>query len=259
MWSRKIGLILGLALSCAAVPALAQEDDANDPLEPFNRAVFEFNRGLDTVLLKPLAQAYRFVLPQFLRDGVQNLLNNARTPVILANDLLQGEWSRAGETGMRFAINTMLGAGGIFDVAEASGQAPSFHNEDFGQTLGVWGVPEGPYLVLPVFGPSPPRDTVGLVGDVFMDPFAYYLHNIHKDWVNVARTGVRAIDTRSRNIETLDDIERDSIDFYATIRSLYRQRRDDEIRNGRSGPPAPMPQISLDTAPDQEVERVALR
>lgn len=252
-------LVAAALVLVAATPARAQGEDPNDPIEGFNRAMFEFNRGLDSYLLRPAAEAYRFVFPSPIRTGVRNVLDNARTPVILGNDLLQGEWKRAGETTQRFFINTVLGIGGLFDIASLTGQGPAFHNEDFGQTLGVWGASEGPYLMLPVFGPAPPRDAAGMVVDTLMDPFTWYLAHINKSWVGVARFGVDGVDRRERNIETLDEIERGAIDFYATIRSLYRQRRDDEIRNGRPGSLTSRPDIRLDTRADDKPSRIAAR
>src|ERR1051325_191434 len=205
-WTACLKAMLLAPMLLATGHASAQ-DEANDPWESFNRAIFEFNRGLDTAIVRPAAEAYRFVLPWPIRDGIRNLLNNARTPVILANDLMQGEWKRAGETFQRFAANSLLGVGGIFDVASYTGLA-DFHSEDFGQTLGVWHVGEGPYLVLPIIGPAPPRDAAGIVVDVFLDPYTYYLRNIHKEYVGAARFVVYAVELRSRNIETLDEIER---------------------------------------------------
>ena len=250
--------VVAAVLALGPAAQVAAQDDANDPIEGFNRAMFEFNRGLDRILLRPVAEAYRFIFPSPIRTGVRNVLNNAHTPVILGNDLLQGEWKRAGETTQRFAINTLMGIGGLFDIASLTG-GPDFHDEDFGQTLAVWGVSEGPYLVLPVFGPAPPRDAVGKLGDVLMDPFTYYLPSIDKEWVGVVRFLVDGIDLRSRNIENLDEIERGAIDFYATIRSLYRQRRDDEIRNGRPGRLTQAPDIPLDIAADDRPVRAAVR
>jgi phospholipid-binding lipoprotein MlaA len=238
-----------------ASPGARAQDDANDPWEGFNRGVFEFNRGLDTYFLRPVAEGYRFVFPSAVRTGFRNLLNNVRTPVILANDLLQGEWKRAGETTQRFFINTLLGVGGIVDVADLTGQGPKFHDEDFGQTLAVWGSGEGRYLVLPLLGPKPPRDAFGLLGDAVLDPWTYALPALEVAWVGFVRFAVDGIDFRSRNIESLDEIERGAIDYYATIRSLYRQRRDDEIRNGRSANLTRLPEIPLDTAGDDRPGR----
>ena len=253
-----IALTTSVVLAACATPttndpeARAELAAINDPWEPFNRAVFELNRGLDRALLKPVAQAYRGVVPEFGRDMVQNFLNNLRSPVILANDILQGEKDRAGETGSRMLANTAIGLGGVFNVTDIE-----FHNEDFGQTLAVWGFGEGPYLVLPLLGPSPIRDTVGLVGDSLMDPVVWYAHNQDRHAITWIRFGMRAIDTRSRNIETLDEIERGAIDFYATVRSLYRQRRNDEILNGRPQNAVSMPEISWDEDEEAEENQVS--
>ena len=218
--------------------------EASDPLEPLNRAIFSFNLGLDKALLRPLAAAYNTVLPDPVRDGVRNFLNNLRTPIVLANDVLQGEIGRAGETVGRFLLNSTIGVGGLFDIATEFGF--EFHDEDFGQTLAVWGVGEGPYLMLPILGPSNPRDAVGLVGEYFADPVVIWTNNTDREWILYARTGVDAVDRRSRNVKTLEELERTSLDFYAAVRSLYRQRRMDEIRNGESGDPVGIPSITFD-------------
>ncbi len=223
----------------------------NDPLEPMNRFVFEFNRAFDMALLKPLAEGYRAVIPEAGRNMVRDFLDNLKAPLVFTNDVLQGEPERAGETMGRFAINTVAGVGGLFDVSGID-----HHGEDFGQTLAVWGAPEGPYLVLPFFGPSPVRDTVGLIGDFYLDPINHYLDNVDRTDLRWVRLGARAIDTRSRNIETLDEIERSAIDLYATVRSLYRQRRNDEIRNGNPAPTVPMPEISFDLDDDDSAGKM---
>jgi phospholipid-binding lipoprotein MlaA len=239
---------------CATVPpqsdaeAYAAYVEANDPAEPTNRAFFAFNMYLDRYLIKPVATAYRDYLPDRVQDSVEDFLNNLRSPVIFLNDVLQGEGQRAAETFSRFLINSTIGLAGLLDVAPQPA-----HTEDFGQTLAVWGSGEGPYFVLPLFGPAPPRDVVGLVVDGLTDPFTWLASAGGVGWVTPARTGLRAIDTRSRNIEALDEIERTSIDYYATIRSLYRQRRDDEIRNGEPGP-AIVPEIAIKEPGAQEPE-----
>lgn len=238
-------LLLG---GCAGVPSdpadRAAYYETNDPIEPVNRAIFRFNQGLDSVLLKPLATIYREVLPQTLQDGIRNFLNNLRSPVILANNLLQGDVDGAGETIARFTVNTIVGFGGFGDPAGDLGA--EYRDEDFGQTLAVWGAGEGPYLMLPIFGPSNPRDVVGLVVDTLIDPINIWASNTDRDAIPVSRTVVRGIDRRSRNIKTIEDLEKSSLDFYATIRSLYRQVRDDAIRNGEGGDSIPSPSISLD-------------
>lgn len=244
-WCR-LGLVAAvglLAAACATPPpaddaaAVAAYEEANDPLEPLNRYFFEVNRGLDALLLRPIAVIYREGLPVGVRNSVRNVLRNLRGPVILANDLLQAEPDRAAQTAARFAGNTLIGFGGIGDVAAGDVEGPDtggipYHDEDFGQTLGVWGAGEGFYLVLPLIGPSSARDAVGIVVDNFIDPFTYLIDADSRLAFSVARRGLGAVDFRSRNLETIDEIERTSIDFYATVRSLYRQRRNAEIRNG---------------------------
>jgi phospholipid-binding lipoprotein MlaA len=206
-----------------------QTDDTNDPFEGSNRFFFGVNQVLDELLLRPVSVVYRAVLPDFARNGVRNFLNNLNSPVIFANDVLQGEGDRAGDTLIRFGVNSTIGVGGLVDVAKDLGHP--YHDEDFGQTLAVWGVEDGPYFYFPVMGPSSARDFTGFVVDRGFDPLTYVNWG-DDDWVPVARTALNVIDLRSRNIETLDDIERSSVDYYASIRSLYRQSRADSIRNG---------------------------
>jgi phospholipid-binding lipoprotein MlaA len=213
-------------------------DDTNDPFEGTNRFFFDVNQILDDVLLRPVAIAYRWATPDFARDGVRNFMNNLNSPVIFTNDLLQGEGERAGDTLMRFGINSTIGIGGLFDVAKELGHP--YHDEDFGQTLAVWGVDEGPYFYFPLMGPSTARDFTGFVVDRGFDPLTYVnWGDDDLEYVPIARTVLNVIDLRSRNIETLDDIERSSVDYYASIRSLYRQSRADSIRNGAPSPDLP--------------------
>lgn len=238
----RAALVAGLALTfqgCATPPtdpdALAAYNEANDPLEPMNRKIFAFNKAADKYLIKPLAQGYVAVVPADGRKSVRNVLNNMRSPVVLANDIMQGEIQRAGTTIGRAVFNSTIGIGGLFDVAAGIGLP--YHDEDFGQTLAVWGVGEGPYLVLPIFGPSNPRDTVGMVVDGFIDPLNWYLDNTGRGYLTYVRAAIDGIDKRASVLDALDEIERTSLDFYATIRSLYRQRRIDEINNGQPSAP----------------------
>ncbi|HTQ14146.1 MAG TPA: VacJ family lipoprotein [Rhizomicrobium sp.] len=225
------GLALGGCASTDLPPAQAAvAEQANDPFEPMNRAVFNMNQGFDRHVLLPVAQAYVDVVPDPARESVHNFLENLDLPVTFANDILQGEFTRAGQTLGRFSVNTTIGIGGLIDVASDFG-IPD-HSEDFGQTLGTWGVGEGPYLVLPFFGPDPPRDAFGQVADVFMDPTTYIHIRGHIYW-SAGRELAEAVDLRSRNIESLESIERSSVDYYASMRSLYRQHRNNEIRNGK--------------------------
>jgi phospholipid-binding lipoprotein MlaA len=215
-----------------------QADDVDDPFEGTNRFFFGVNQVLDEYLLRPVSVVYRAVLPEFARDGVRNFLNNLNSPVIFANDLMQGETERAGDTLVRFGVNSTIGLGGLVDVAKDIGHP--YHDEDFGQTLAVWGVEDGPYFYFPLMGPSTARDFTGFVVDRGLDPLTYVnWGDDDLEYAPVARTVLNVIDLRSRNIETLDDIERSSVDYYASIRSLYRQSRADAIRNGAPSPDLP--------------------
>lgn len=274
----RVGLKLGalvlastLIMGCASAPnandpeALAEYQEINDPIEPVNRVFFEFNRGLDTLLLRPAATLYRGLTPPPIQEIVHNFLNNLKTPVVLLNDLLQGEGSRAGDTFARFAINTTVGILGFGDPATDMGFAR--HGEDFGQTLGSWGSGEGPYLVLPVFGPSNPRDLVGKVVDVITDPVWHYARNTDKEYIPNQRFAAEVIDFRARNMDEIDDLEKTSLDYYAAVRTLYREVRADEIRNGqqptRTGLPAmssrdPYDMDSMDSMSDPDLQNEIL-
>jgi phospholipid-binding lipoprotein MlaA len=259
---------LALTAGCATPPsaddeeALAAYKEANDPLEPFNRSVLEFNRSLDRAVLRPVAETYRTVVPGGVRDGVRNVLNNIRTPNILVNDLLQGEGRRASESARRLTLNTLTGAGGVIDVMgmdPGDGSEPvRYHGEDFGQTLAVWGVSEGPYLMLPLVGPASPRAVAGKVGDIFLDPVSYVIPSGQRFYFSLSRFLATGVDRRSRTIEAIDEIERTSIDFYVTVRSLYRQQRRAAIMNGDAGD-TPAPDLSIDFEDDDEQELKALK
>jgi len=209
------------------------DEDANDPIEPVNRAVHGFNKAVDTVVIRPVAWTYREVIPDPVQERIGNGLRNLKSPVILANDLVQGEFDNAWVTFMRLLINSTWGLAGLHDVAGEMGF--TYHNEDFGQTLAVAGVEEGPYLVLPILGPSNPRDTVGLVVDWIMDPFRLYTAAKNVEEANYVRTGLQLIDTRAGLIDVLDDVEKTSLDTYVSYRTLYRQRRAAEIKNQTLG------------------------
>lgn len=249
---RRLGVIvlaLTLAAGCAARTVTENKEDFQneeiaDPLEPMNRFFFDVNEFLDTLILRPVAEVYRNILPEPVRDSVRNFLRNLNTPVILANDLLQGESKRAETTFNRFLINTTLGIVGLFDVAFDMGHP--YHDEDFGQTLAVWGADEGIYLVLPILGPMSTRHGAGRVVDIFLDPLTYVsLNNPDLNYIFWTKAGVNIVDIRSRNIETLDQLKRESLDFYSLIRSVYRQNRQNEIRNGKP----------LDDSPASERDR----
>ncbi len=211
-----------------------EELDINDPLEPMNRVIFAVNEVFNFFILEPVAKSYNFIFPQFLRDGISNFLTNLNNPVILINDLLQGEFERGLDTGARLVINSTIGGAGLFDVADSLGFKK--HNEDFGQTMAVWGVGEGFYLVLPLLGPSNPRDALGkFVVDSYFDPLGYYLDNTGRDDAALSITTVRGVVTYANIVEELDNLRETSIDFYGALRSLYRQRRMAEISNSDDG------------------------
>jgi phospholipid-binding lipoprotein MlaA len=249
-----VGLAL-LLTGCATPPpekdaeATAEFRALNDPIEPFNRGVFAFNQGVDALLLKPTAEFYLLIPPPPVRDGVSNFVANLQTPVILINDLLQAEWQRAGVTFSRFIVNTIVGFGGLADPATSLGL--DRHSEDFGQTLAVWGVGEGPFLMLPVIGPSNPRDATGLAVDsAVFNPLGLartVFLNGNYAGLSYAQTGLRAVDARAGLYDEINDIEKSSLDPYATFRSLYRQFRVAEIHQGN--PPAAEDGPTLDIVP----------
>jgi len=203
----------------------------SDPWEGFNRAMFAFNNEIDTAFIVPSARLYRAVTHKKQRKGIRNFLANARTPIILVNDLLQGEFGRAGKTISRFAVNTTIGFGGMGDPAERMG-IPQ-HSEDFGQTLAVWGIPTGPYVILPIFGPSSVRDGLGAAVDTAIDP-VFWVRTDAARYIRYSRAGLTALSVREPLIEPLEEIEANSLDFYASFRSFYRQSRNREIANGRT-------------------------
>lgn len=243
-------LLAGILFSvsgCATRPpaddpdAVADYVQTNDPLEPTNRVFYAVNNGLDTVILRPAAQAYRFVLPGPVREGVHNVLANLGTPVQLANDILEAKPRRAGDTTMRFLINTTVGVLGIFDVAAKWGYKE--HDADFGMTLANWGVPEGPFLFLPVLGPTDPRDASGFGVDIALDPFTWVgpPSSTGLTVFKWTRYGLNAIDSRERVLDAIDQIKKTALDPYATFRSLYRQHRHAQIEELRNDNRATVP------------------
>lgn len=194
-----------------------------DPLEPLNRVVFEFNRTIEGLLLNPLVHIYKGIVPPFGQRRVHQFLSNLSTPIYFLNDLLQFKFEHAGEDLMRFFLNTTLGLLGLFDVATDLGFPP--HTEDFGQTLAVWGADPGPYLVLPLLGPTDLRGLVGMVADFFADPFNYYaIHSDHRELMD-ARFAMTYADERSRVLTMVENLEKSSVDYYAALRSLYWQHK----------------------------------
>lgn len=214
------------------VPAdLTEEID--DPLEPVNRLFFGFNEGLDFLILRPVALVYRAVLPKPVQIGVGNALRNAASPVILANDILQGaDGKRVEATMVRFMLNSTIGVGGLIDVGSYVGL--DFHREDFGQTLASWGVGPGPYMVAPILGPGNPRDFVGVVVDTAINPMTWILAD-EKFWIRMAPSAAEMISTREVALDDVDALRKTSPDFYVTVRQLYSEKRKTDIANGDVG------------------------
>lgn len=228
---RRVGALLAVVAMLGATPPAVAQPSAGDPLETFNRGSFEVNLFLDRLLLRPIAETYRLITPGFVRTGVSNFLFNLKTPVTVANDLLQGEPHRATESLGRFMFNTILGVGGLVDVGGMLGMPPR-HTEDFGQTLAVYGVGSGAYIMMPLLGPTNPRDLAGLVVDFAFDPLTF----LAPTDAGLARRGATVVSFREENIEAIDELQRTSIDFYAATRTLAQQFRDNDIRNGAPAP-----------------------
>ena len=223
---------LAIAALAIGVGGVAHAQEATrDPFEPFNRAMFHFNEKLDEYALKPVALGYRAVTPHFFRTGVSNVLANLKAPVIFANDVFQAAPTRAGTTLARFGLNTTVGVAGIFDVASEVGLQK--HGEDFGQTLGRWGVPPGPYLVLPLAGPTNIRDGFGRIVDVGIDPLTYARFD-GDDAFRITRTVLGVVAAREAGIEGVESVYETSIDPYVTIRTTYSLLREGAIHNGQT-------------------------
>ena len=231
--------IVALVLAFSSNTFAAEKYSANECFEKFSRGTLKFNQALDKAIFKPVAKGYR-ALPVPIRTGSSNFIGNLRSLLTFSNNILQGDLKGAGNTAGRFTINTTVGILGIFDPASKMGFEKK-SREDFGQTLGVWGADSGCYFVLPVLGPTTARDTLGLVGNVFVDPVYHLTHGSETDLVvgneNVGEhnyyiyKGSDAVDFRSKNIESIDSLEKNSIDFYASVKSLYLQNRAQKISN----------------------------
>lgn len=219
--------------------AVADFEQMNDPLEPANRVMFAVNNGIDAVVLRPLTAGYRAVLPETVRDHLHGVLVNLGTPVVLANDILEAKPRRAGDTLMRMLINSTVGVAGIFDVATDWGYPE--HSADFGTTLAVWGVGEGPFLFLPLLGPSNPRDALGYGADIAADPLTWVGKGAVVTDLGYARLGLTLIDVKSRVQPDLDKAMASALDPYATYRSLYRQYRAASVAQVRSDTRATVP------------------
>jgi phospholipid-binding lipoprotein MlaA len=236
--------MLLLATGCAAKPdkvqvqGLSEDAETNDPYESTNRKLYRVSDAVDKAAIHPVANGYRRVTTSGFRDHLHNLLTNLGGPAQFTNDVLQGKPRKAGDSFMRLLINTTLGVGGVFDVASSWGYRE--HSTDFGLTLAVWGVPSGPYLFLPVLGPSDPRDGVAYGVNSLFSPLTWVSFG-GSATLGYARFGVRAVDSRARLISETDTIQRTALDPYATFRSLYQQHREAEIQNAQHDLPATVP------------------
>jgi phospholipid-binding lipoprotein MlaA len=229
---------------CAPVPpasdpdALADYHERNDPLEPTNRKFFAVNNALDKNVLHPVASGYRDVVPGPVRSHLHNVLTNLGNPAQFANDVLEGKPRNAGDTFMRLLLNSTVGVGGVFDVATSLGYPD--HDNDFGLTLALWSVPGGPFLFLPVLGPTNPRDAVGYGANSALDPFTWvsFGGSATLGWT---RFGLGAVDSRARLLADTDSIDSTALDPYATYRSLYNQHREAEIAAAKQNNAATVP------------------
>lgn len=223
--------------------------EINDPLEPLNRGVYYINMVVDGLVMKPLAIAYRLLLPEPVRNSVGNFLTNLNAPVSFANHLLQWQPKRAGTTAFRFLVNSTLGVVGFLDVAEMMGYKKN--ETGFSETLGIWGVNTGPYLILPILGPSSFRGAAGLGGDYFLQPYNYYFFNASDDdqWISWAITGTNMVHQRNEVLEAVDEVEASSLDTYVTFRSLYFQLVEHRLKQLRA-PDAPETTPAAPKAPE---------
>ena len=237
-------LMITVGLSaCATRPpaddlfAVAAFEEANDPLEPLNRVLFKTDQVLDAALVRPIVNGYRSVVPDRGRQSVNTFLNNLRAPLTLVHDVLHVEMSRARTTLGRIVVNTTMGFFGFFDVGEQIGLP--YHSEDFGQTMATWGASEGPYVYVPLLGPSNFRDGFGFMVDAFVvDPVGWYLGNPRNnlEWAQWTSFGMLFITTKDATMDATDELNASSLDYYSALRSAYRQIRASEIRNGAVAP-----------------------
>jgi phospholipid-binding lipoprotein MlaA len=231
-------ILILIFLNFAATSSYAETKDC---FETANRAFFSFNQGLDKIIFQPIAKGYSY-LPSEVQKGVRNVTSNISNTVTIPNHFLQGNFKNFANDGGRLLINTTFGILGLFDPASKLG-LKKIENEDYGQTLGFWGVGNGCYLMLPIFGPSTTRDMVGKVANTLLDPFYMttvgdkrVLDNNFGDSTYYIEKGFDTIDSRSQNLKNFKNLEQNSIDLYASVRSLYLQRRENLIsNNNRSG------------------------
>ena len=247
-------LVISTFISLSVKNAQAAEN-VNDPFESVNRNIFKFNNNLDDYFFKPVAKGWRKI-PDIPRKPLTNLATTAKTPISLANAVLQLNKQSIGNIIGRFLINMTFGLGGLFDVASSD----NFGNiaeveEDFGQTLAVWGVPDGPYVMLPIFGPSSVRDAFGLGVDTITNPlsFGYRMNGIGLE-ARLSGPVVRGVSTREKYLDYLDEMKEGSLDFYATMRSLYRQKRRKDISGELESKDLSLSMLPVEAYEDEELK-----
>lgn len=236
-------LSMSILTACASTQATAKSNSSDpdagisDPFEGYNRAIFAFNDAVDQTILVPVVKGYRAIVPKPARTGVHNVLTNLKSPITIGNQLLQGDLNGAGDATVRMVVNTLIGVGGVFDVAGMEGIKDQ--PEDFGQTLAVWGVGNGPYIVPPLLPPASLRDHVGMMVDTYADPVRLWLMNTDREEWYYSKVGAGLLDQRNEYLDVLADLRKSSIDYYATIRSAVYQRRSamvrDEVGAGGTG------------------------
>ena len=219
------------------------DNEIYDPFEPVNRAIFSFNNVADRIVLEPIAKGYK-KLPSPIQSGLNNFLSNLRAPLVVVNQLLQGQGENAFQSSGRFIVNSTVGVFGLFDVAEKIGLEEK--EEDYGQTLATWGVGDGFYIVLPLFGPSNLRDTSGMVLTMLTDPINAFAVSEGEAWLVPMRTAANAVDTRSQIIDEVNALRDNSVDYYAAVRSSYYQNRKAAINNVDDSELTPLPLISIE-------------
>ena len=258
--TRLRALVLCGTLSVLLFGGCASNGNPRDPLEPLNRAIYKFNDGADALLIKPAAEFYRAILPEFMRTGLSNFFSNLNDVIVALNSLLQGKFAQAGSDVARLIVNTTVGLLGLFDVATEIGLEK--HNEDFGQTLGYWGIGDGPYLVLPILGPSSARDAVGWVGDWYTWPVTY----VQSDRDRNVLIAMRIVTVRADLLEASRILETAALDPYEFVRDAYLQRRRNLVYDGKPPPdeddlendvkPKPKPAAPTPAAPGDPADQV---
>ena len=220
-------LAVGAAIAMTLLGGCATNGDPRDPLEPLNRGVYKLNDGVDALVIKPAGEFYSLIVPQWIRTGVSNFFSNINDVIVVVNDLLQLKVSQTGSDLGRLAVNSTVGVLGLFDFA--TGMGLEKHDEDFGQTLGYWGLGDGPYIVLPILGPSSLRDTVGWVGDFYAWPPTYIEHERTRNIVLITRV----VSGRAELLATSSILETAALDPYAFVRDAYLQRRRNLVYDGK--------------------------